>query len=640
MSAHKPITVLSDDSIKKIAAGEVVERPASIVKELMENAIDADATQIDVSILDGGLSSIEITDNGSGIAGDDLLMAVEKHATSKIDSASDLAQLRSFGFRGEALASISAVSQFELSSKSVHESIGHRIWTDQGTIHGPKPDAYPEGTKLSIKDLFWSTPVRRKFLRSRSTEFGHVEKTFRKIALAHPQIGFSLDHQSKRVFDLKPVEGFFQRIASIYPRQVSESLIRIHEHEDDRLMGWVSKSGASMDRPSELWFFVNGRWIQDRLLQRAVLEGYRSIQMQKRYPIGFIYMKMDPALFDVNVHPNKAEIRFSSPQAIFSWVSQGVRKALMGGVSTPNTATSHAPYRYVHPTNQPSSNPKEGVQSSRPKEAYTDLKRFRAMTRQRQEHALRTYAEGSKIHPSQVRDAVRTPQNAMPTNKPLSSNDSVQTDILNTQTELGQLSLVQETDAFFSSCEILGQLEHTFWVLKKDETLMLLDQHAADERVRYHRLKESHAQKNIPIQMLLVPHQHRFMKSQKEAYVNLVDYLTGFGFDMEVVDDESIVVRAIPEWFERAAMDTALADMISDFQQFESESISDGHVDDRLASMACHSAVRAKDRLNPVEIRALLKAMDEVELASYCPHGRPTYVILEHASLEKLFKRT
>lgn len=580
---YNPIKVLSEHVTRKIAAGEVIDRPASIVKELMENSIDAHATRIEVFVSNGGMSSITVQDNGIGIARNDIPLTIEKNATSKISSDEDLTRLNTFGFRGEALSSISAVSKFELHTKRKNDHEGSLLKVDGEGHPVIEPAGTKDGTRIQISNLFFNTPARKKFLRSKTTEFAHIEKTFKKIALAHPEISFTLYKDETISHQLPAVNTDLERIQQLYPSSMTDALMPLSvDGFDTKVHGFVSNSQATFSGPQEIWLFINRRWITDRALQKAVLEGYRTALMEHRYPMAFVYIDMPADQFDVNVHPTKAEVRFQKPQELFKTIIHGISSGLRQGpahhfVPQKDLIREHTPF-------------------------------------QRDLSISLTSGNVPLAYPT--------------TKSPWASS-----------TPAREATVEYKPQGFFSQLECLGSLDHTYILCRSSDSLYIIDQHAAHERVLFDQFKIATGKSKAPQQTLLIPLTLNLSSAQFECIQNNMNTLQEIGFDVEEFGDKSFIVRCIPSGLKEKNAHQILLDFIDDAMNETKSKTFEDHRDHVLSTMACHAAVRAHDALNMDEIRHLLSRMDEVDLSSYCPHGRPTFLKLSIENLEVLFKR-
>lgn len=590
MQQYNSIKILPEHVTRKIAAGEVIDRPASIVKELMENSIDAHATKIEVFVTNGGMSNIIVQDDGIGIASNDVVLTIEKNATSKIISDEDLLKLHTFGFRGEALSSISAVSKFELQTKRSVDQEGSVLKVDGDGKPIIEPTGTKNGTRIRISNLFFNTPARKKFLRSKTTEFAHIEKTFKKIVLAHPEISFTLYKDETVAHQLPAVATDLERIKQLYPDSMTSTLTPLENSRGEvKVHGFVSNSQATYSGAQEIWLFINRRWITDRALQKAVLEGYRTALMEHRYPMCFLYIDLPPDQFDVNVHPTKSEVKFEKPQELFNLLIQTV-----------STALRKEPARHFVP------------QGTRPaSEASSDASDFRHMSPTFKNTTF-GFSHTYSPYPTQKSPWAAPAQESKAPYKPA---------------------------GFFSGLECLGSLDHTYILCRSSDSLFIIDQHAAHERVLFDQFKKAWTNKKAPQQTLLIPLTLELSVAQFESVLEKKEILTSIGFELEEFGDKTWIVRSIPSGVKEKDAHQILLDFIEDsLTETKSKTFNDRQ-DHTLSTMACHAAVRAHDALNMDEIRHLLSRMDEVDLSSYCPHGRPTFLKLDPQTLEILFKR-
>lgn len=580
------IRALDDATILKIAAGEVVERPSCIVKELVENALDAGATRIEVSLQNGGIDEIAVRDDGHGIPRDQLTLAVAAHATSKLSAIDDLGRVSTMGFRGEALASIAAVADFSLTSKTAEQSEAYRIDVPFGATPTVRPDALETGTLLRVRSLFMNVPARKKFLKSAGAERQHIERTLRRIAMIQPSVAWKLAVDGAEVLDLPRAADARERVGQIYGRDVARQLIPVRfRGENATLEGYVSGKDLHFGRPQEIWLSVNRRPVQDRSLQHAVLEGYRSALMERRYPFALLDVAVSPAEVDVNIHPRKSEVRFARGQNLFGLVAKAIERAIDRPAAREMLRTdgaslaSSAGVLRAAPAAIPA-----GLFDAPPPEPWS---------------AAETFA-GYAASPVSAPQAGAVP-------------------------------------GFFASLRFLSHLDHTYWILKGDDTLYLVDQHAAHERVLFERLKS--ADRGLSAQTLLVPATLELTADQEGALRAIAADLDRSGFILEPFGARTYLVRGVPEFAGRRDPALLVRDLVDDALENEAgRSARDVH-DHFVATLACHAAVRAHDALTDAEIRALLVQMDETRLSSYCPHGRPTYLEFPLAKLEKLFQR-
>ena len=573
----RPIRPLSENTILKIAAGEVIERPASVVKELVENSIDAEATRIEVRIAQGGTGFISVTDDGCGIRPSEATLAFSRHATSKIESIEDLWDVDSLGFRGEALASIGAVSHADLLTHASDESSGIRVKCEGGKIFEPEPHGSPPGTTIEISKLFYNVPARRKFLRSPNTEASHIDSAIRRLALVHIGRSFLLEKDGEIVLNLSRTKDLRERVRQLYGSEISKSLVPFEGREGPfRIYGLVSNSHVSFSRPQEIWFFVNRRPVRDRMMQAAVMEGYRTALMERRYPFVVAHVEVPSKKVDVNVHPTKAEVRFSDTQPIFRLISSAISNVLRA----PDTAN-------------------EGLSN-----------RTRFPAEERTSPASLSLGFSAKTEWSNARTPAET----------YASNPA-------------------QENGRFGSLEYLGTIDNTYLVCRAIDALVVLDQHAAHERVLFEQLKCHFEKKNAEIQNLLVPITLEVNASREDALMKSADFLQRIGFIIEPFGSHTFVIKGVPSALGNHDPRPLLLDLADAKAVEEGTGEWNDRIESVLSQVACHSAVRAHDRLGSAEILSLLSQMDKTDLASNCPHGRPTFVRFSLGELEHLFRR-
>jgi len=596
MDTTHRIKKLSQETIGQIAAGEVIERPFSIVKELVENAVDALATHIEVSIEDGGLKKIIIKDNGVGFFEQDLPLAIIKNATSKIDSAHDLQNIRTKGFRGEALNSIASVSEFEILTKRKEDAQGHKLAT-RGTLNPElTPAATIDGTIVSVKELFFNVPARKKFLKSPASEYSHILRTFKKIALAHPNTGFVLKKDGKPVLQLKSTQDLLVRIQDIFGLERKETLIPFEGQDGDtHIHGFASNTHQNFSRPNEIWIFVNQRWISDRALNKAVLNGYQSILMERQYPCVFLYMTMPGHTYDVNVHPTKSEVRFEKTSALFRLVQDSITQALR----------SH--------------HPKQTMSFRPSKPPYHP-------TRQEINMLLRPALSASE---SSSAEASQPQARPLPFEQQAPVSTTFDKDV----------SEITDKDRFFSSLEVLGVLDGTYIITKSPTQLILIDQHAAHERVLYEQLFNQYTTHQMPSEQPLIPITLTLDPAQIATLDGIQGHLERVGLAVERFDEQSVIVRSHPEHMKAVHVAPFIHTLLADADAGLAPVQEDDFISHLLSTTACHSAVRAHDRLEDAEIKHLLAQMDRVRHSGYCPHGRPAFIEMDLGGLEKMFKR-
>ncbi|HRP87074.1 MAG TPA: DNA mismatch repair endonuclease MutL [Gammaproteobacteria bacterium] len=593
-----PIRQLPPQLIDQIAAGEVVERPASVIKELVENSLDAGATRIELEIDGGGLRQCVVRDNGCGIPRDELALALSRHATSKIASLEDLERVGTLGFRGEALPSIASVSRLSVTSRARGAEAAWRVESDGGRLSAPAPAAHPEGTTLVVRDLFYNTPARRRFMRTERTEFGHVERVARRLALSRFDAGFRLLREGKPLFDLRPAADTGTRTGRI--AEVCGEAFAAHAMEIDqataglRLSGWLGLPTFSRAQPDLQYFFVNGRMIRDRLVTHALRQAYADVLFHGRHPAYVLYLEMDPALVDVNAHPTKHEVRFRDARSMHGFLYKAVERALAQTRPAPGAAAA-AP---------PPATPRFGSES------------------QGGEWIGPTRQDAMRLA---VRDAEALPQHGWPAFTAAA------------EAAVPDAAAAPPDDPPLGYA--LGQLGGIYILAQNRDGLVVVDMHAAHERVLYERLKVAMSGPDAAGQPLLVPLSVRVSPSEAELAESVAESLARFGFELDRRGPDVLVVRQVPALLKSADAETLLRDILSDLAEQGDSSRLEERVNQVLGTMACHGAVRANRQLTVAEMNALLRAMERTERADQCNHGRPTWTRLTLPELDKLFLR-
>lgn len=581
-----PIHLLPEEVASQIAAGEVVERPASVVKELIENALDAHARQIVVRVENAGRRAIEVADDGDGIPQSELALAVMRHATSKLQTAEDLFRIATLGFRGEALASIASVSHFSLVSRPAYQSVAARIRVDGGKIGTVEVVGAPVGTLVRVEDLFFNVPARLKFLKRDQTERQQIDALVTRYALAYPQVRFQLFHDGTPIFQTTGNGNRREVLAQLYDVEISRQMLEV-EYEDEMVSvsGFTSPVGLTRSNRKEITFFVNGRWVQDTALSTALLQAYHTLLMVGRYPMAILFINLHPEEVDVNVHPTKAEVRFRNPDRVFSAVSRAVRRALMTSNPVPSVVP---PSVWQRPLSTPQIDP--------------------AWEMSHQAQNLWTTSEQTgetTVSP--------TPENLpQATQSPLPS---------------GVLPLLR----------LVGQVAMAYLVAEGPDGLYLIDQHAAHERVLFERFIQKKGE-DIPAQTLLEPALVHLSPSQARLLEDEVDTLNRLGFHIEPFGPSTFRVSAIPALLSGADPVQAIRAVVEDFE--EDETPLQSEVEARLIARICkRTAVKAGQVLSPEEQRALLRDLEACQSPRTCPHGRPTMIHLSADLLERQFGR-
>lgn len=598
------IRQLPSQLVNQIAAGEVVERPASVAKELIENSLDAGADRIEIDAEQGGVKLLRVRDNGAGIEREDLALALSRHATSKIADLRDLESVVTLGFRGEALPSIASVSRLELSSRHRDADRAWCIRCDGSErAQDPVPSAHPVGTTLEVRDLFYNTPARRKFLRTDKTEFSHVEQLVRRVALARRDVRFRLAHNGRVVLDLSAVAGegasVAKRLSELLGAGFMEhSLVVEHEAVGLRLHGWVASPGFSRSQSDLQFFYVNGRMVRDKLVGHAVRQAYRDVLHHGRHPAYLLYLELPPVLVDVNVHPAKHEVRFREGRQVHDFIFRTLNRRLADGatqaggfdVATESVAVA-APFA---PVVQPVPDFSEPMQRTMPLRIAERSSGYR-FSFEAQRPGL-----AAEILPGQELDR----------------SDDVP--------PLGYA---------------LGQLQGIFVLAQASDGLIVVDMHAAHERIGYERLKQSWEDGQVRTQPLLVPVVVRVSSREADLAELHHDLIQRLGMGIDRVGEGSLAVREIPAILQGADAERLLRDVLSDLVVHGSSERIHEEANSVLATMACHRSVRANRRLSLEEMNALLRDMERTERADQCNHGRPTWVKLSMRELDRLFLR-
>jgi DNA mismatch repair protein MutL len=578
------IRVLPDLLISQIAAGEVVERPASAVKELLENSLDAGALEISVQLAGGGAKLIKVTDNGNGIARDELRLALARHATSKIASLEDLERVASLGFRGEALASIAAVSRLTLASRKNGDKHAWAVTATGHDITRAAPAALPSGTSIEVRDLYFNTPARRKFLRSDATEFAHCEEAFKRIALSRPDCGFTLQHNGRAQWHLK-AQPLRARVGAFLGEEFDGVSLQVDESSAGlRITGRIGLPSHARGSRDAQYCFVNGRYVRDKVAAHAIRQAYQDVLHHDRHPAYVLFLEIDPAQVDVNVHPSKTEVRFRDSHGVHQFIFHSLNKALAR-----STAGS------TQPAAPASMQPAPG--------AYAP-----AM----QQAAMALAVPNAAASPLAFYEALfREPAAA---DTPLPAGE----------TPLGYA---------------LAQLSGIYVLAQNSRGLVIVDMHAAHERILYEKLKGLLDRREIPMQPLLVPVTFAAEALDVATVEEHADVLRSIGFDVAAASPKSLIVRALPAPLADADARNLAGDVLRELREYGASRVLTEHRNELLGTMACHAAVRANRKLTVPEMNGLLREMEATERSGQCNHGRPTWHEISIAELDKLFMR-
>jgi DNA mismatch repair protein MutL len=605
------IRLLPDQLISQIAAGEVVERPASALKELLENSLDAGSTDIQVSLLQGGIKQMRVTDNGAGVAKEDLMLALTRHATSKIASLEDLESVASLGFRGEALASIASISRTQLLSRQVGSKHAWRIGSEGSDISAVEPAALDAGTVIEVSDLYFNTPARRKFLKTEATEFGHCEEMFTRIALSRPDVSLMLQHNGRALSRFaigQPERRFSEVLGSEF---VAESIAVDESAAGLRLWGMAAKPTFNRNSRDTQYVYVNGRFVRDKVIAHAIRQAYQDVLHHDRHPAFVLFLELDPNLVDVNVHPAKTEVRFRDSQAIHRFIFHSLHKALAIPTGVSNAVTANqAQYNPFSPqaSNTPSANS--------------------GMLYPTQQSQINLSAhEPPSFYQSLFGSNVNLNANAAPLPPDLLPNQAMGMENIN------------EYPLGFA----VGQVHGVYVLAQNKEGLVVVDMHAAHERIMYEKLKNALDSKTVQMQPLLLPVSFNADKLEvatvHEALAGNQATLQQLGFDIAILSPTTLAVRAVPTMLQDADAVTLARDVLRDLREYGASRVLTERRNELLGTMACHAAVRANRSLTIPEMNALLRDMEATERSGQCNHGRPTWFQVSMTDLDKMFMR-
>jgi len=604
------ITILPDILCNQIAAGEVVERPAAVVKELLENSLDAGSGKVNLTLFQGGRKEIRVVDDGAGMSPDDALLALERHATSKIRAIEDLQAIRSLGFRGEALPSIAAVSRFEMVTREPDAVSGTLIRMDGGTLKDVRETGCPAGTVITVRDLFYNVPARRNFLRSVDNELSHISDQVLRLAMARPEVHFRMVHQDRQLYDFPRVGDLRERAGQVLGSSLFSRLRPFAgETRDLKVHGLMSAPEVQRSGAGHLFAYVNGRAVWDRLLNRAILSAYETVIPRGRFPVVVLFVDLPATLVDVNVHPTKREIRFRNPGEVMETVRQAMRQALEGalmpaGTVPPSTFAPLPGARQLSPTTCSRENqlPLGGGFSPSP-----------------------ATPQGIPAQPWQpLPEAARKDFPTVVTGSEELANPSTMPPMLS-----GQPS--------FSRLPFLGQLAESYLLLEAEDGLIIIDQHAAHERILYDRLAAASSRE--PAQRLGQSVVVELLPREAAKLRHWLGELARLGFDIESFGGDAFVIQSVPAVLGDCAPEGLLRDLLESASEDE-QSPQGSLLSDLVKTAACHRAIKANQRLLIEEVRHLLQTLDQTRIAASCPHGRPLWLKLSHAEIARMFRRT
>jgi len=586
------IHTLPSHLINQIAAGEVVERPASVVKELVENSLDAGAGAITIEVDAGGTRMIRVSDDGCGIDRDELATALSRHATSKISSLDDLESIKSLGFRGEALPSIASVSRLNLVSRLQDAECAWRLQARDDS--DPIPDALAQGTQVEVLELFYNVPARKKFLRTEQTEYKHIEALFKNLALSHPAVAFKLIHNQKVVYQLPSEQGLDDqrhRLASLCGKSFAESLVEIDINTDNlRLQGWVALPTFNRSQADMQYFFVNQRMVRDKLVNHAVRQAYQDVLFHGRHPAYVLALDMDARELDVNVHPQKHEVRFRNSRTVHDFLFRSLHQAL--AVVQPEQQIDSPGFAVT-----------DSITVTEPGQSGLNLNQFRRGDRSGNiREQMQSYA--ALLNPEARPDGTEQQSQQIP---PLGF--------------------------------AVAQLKGIYILAENSDGLIIVDMHAAHERIVYERMKQNAAQEDVIAQPLLVPLAFNVSQAEADLVEENIEFFKHLGFSVERLGPEQVRVRAIPALLKNADSEQLLRDVLADLVEHGGSQRIQEFQNEMLSTMACHASVRANRLLSHDEMNALLRDIEHTERSGQCNHGRPTWKQLSLDQLDKLFLR-
>lgn len=659
------IQVLDQITIDKIAAGEVIERPASIVKELVENSIDAKAASVTVEIQDGGISLIRVTDNGSGIEREDIRNAFLRHSTSKIRKVEDLAHIASLGFRGEALSSISAVTRTELITKTKEDTFGTRYVIEGGVEQSLEDAGAPDGTTFLVRQLFYNVPARRKFLKTPMIEAGHVQDLLMRLALSHPEVAFTFINNGQTKMRTSGNGKLKDVIYSIYGREAAANLIELDYSMDGLVMkGYLGKPVITRGNRNFENYFVNGRYVKNAMLSKAIEDAYKDFLMQHKFPFVVIHFQVDGEKIDVNVHPTKMEMRFQRQQDVYNIVYEGVHRTLLEPELIPQVEAP-APKVISQPKSEspfllkPKTAPRPMEKKPEEKEEPHDEAYFMKKMKERvlsyhqrnssaevakKEQIFRPQAQAERIKDALARakEVEKQPQKQAEEQPELIRETPVYETKPVTEEKAEQLNLFEEhllKREKKAEYKLIGQVFETYWLVEFENSLYIIDQHAAHERVLYERTLKEMKNREFTAQYLSPPIILSLSMQEAQVLNENMDRFTRIGFEIEPFGGEEYAVRAIPDNLFGIAKKELLLEMLDDLADGISTSMTPELIDEKVASMSCKAAVKGNNRLSAQEADALIGELLLLENPYHCPHGRPTIIAMTQRELEKKFKR-
>ncbi len=647
------IKILPSNIINKIAAGEVIERPASILRELLDNSIDAHSTHIEIVIDEAGVKKLAIIDNGTGISETDLKLAVLRHATSKIEREDDLFSINTLGFRGEALPSIASISKFTISSKTEGQDLGFRVSIEGGETIEESPIIMNKGTSIVVEELFYNVPVRRKFLKKEHTEFSYLYELFNRYAIFYHNISFDFYKNGKKILSL-PQQTQIERIKEVFGSEIAESLFEISDNSIDfKIGGFIGKPELSYKTNSNIYIFLNGRFIKDKTILVAISKAYSNLMEHGKYPFITLFCKVNPSFMDVNVHPQKAEVRFNDTNRVFSFVYHTIIDTLS---KTPWVKKEIVAYTTKKDENNIKNDFLENKKFFNNKNSFELSENIDSLENQLQ-HKNEIDKTNSSQQFTQKHFNYYFPEQL---NKENSIDNSKTSNLNNKDTESPFLrDIIKESlfikdpnfnnqnitntsnnpTALFSNLIVIGQIFSTYIVCQSSDSLILIDQHAAHERVGYEELLKNYREKKRHSEELLIPILLELTFDKIAIFEEYLSIFDEMGFSITLFGNKTLKIERVPSIFVNSKITKLILEIIEELQTTGFSSRYEERVREIFSRIACHSVVRGGDSMNNYEIYSLLKKMDEIDFSAHCPHGRPVYFKIHISEIEKKFHR-
>lgn len=633
------IQVLDQITIDKIAAGEVIERPASIVKELVENAIDAKATSVTVEIREGGISFIRITDNGCGIPKEEVSLAFLRHSTSKIRSEKDLATVTSLGFRGEALSSIAAISQVEVITKTKESDFGVKYTIEGGAEKSLEEIGAPEGTTFLVNQIFYNTPARRKFLKTPMTEASHVNELMIRLALSHPEVSIQFINNGQSKFHTSGNGNVKDVIYHVFGRDIANNLLEINYSEENlRVSGYIGKPMISRGNRNYENYYINGRYVKSNIIAKAIEDGYKDFTMQHRYPFTVLHFWIDGNEIDVNVHPTKMELRFSHQQEVYNFAYRVVKKTLMEPELIPRV---ELPKTVVEKSIVEKKLPEKHDEAYFMKKMKERVASYHRQTSQAEVKDTKELHRGN-MQIDRIKEAVTYNKNKV------REEESVSTIVETPKLDLREKQKIEQLNFFDEKLlskkasqeyTVIGQLFDTYWLVEFKDQLYIIDQHAAHERVLYEKTLHGMKNRTFTSQYLSPPIILNLSMQEKNLLTEHMELFTKIGFEIEDFGGDAFAVRAVPDNLFSIAKKELLMEMLDQLSDEITSAEAPDLIGEKIASMSCKAAVKGNTKLSSAEVNTLIGELLELENPYHCPHGRPTIIAMTKRELEKKFKR-